>query len=193
MQRHPRERQNDASGNSRVGSIGQRRSYVWNSKNKNVLWHPTNEVAGHLVPARIPTPDPTLYTVARMSSSETAFALFVDEEIVAKIVATTNLQELRSLKNWSPLTPQELRAYICLLILAGMYRSRHEATSSLWGVKTGRSMFPDAMAHRRFMEINQMLRFDDKLLRPQWYHASKLSPISDLWSSWDVTCAWMSS
>ncbi|XP_054639996.1 piggyBac transposable element-derived protein 4-like [Dunckerocampus dactyliophorus] len=149
------------------------------------MWHPTNEVAGHYVPARIPTPGPTLYAVARISSPETAFALFVDEEIVAKIVKMTNLQGLRTINNWSPLRPQELRAYIGLLILAGMYRSRHEATSSLWDIKTGRPMFPDAMAHRRFMEINRMLRFDDELRRPQRHHANKLSPISDLWSSWN--------
>lgn len=79
----------------------------------------------------------------------------------------TNLHGIRTTKHWSPLTTQELRAYIGVLILAGMYRSRHEATSSLWGVKTGRPLFADAMAHRRFMEINRTLRFDDKLRRPQ--------------------------
>lgn len=159
---------------------------VWSSKNKTVMWHPTNEVTGHYVPSRIPTPGPTLYALARISSPETAFALFVDEEIVAKMVKMTNLQGLRTVENWSPLTPQELRAYIGLLILAGMYRSRHEATSSLWGVKTGRPMFADTMAHRRFMAINRTLRFDDKLIRPQRHHANKLSPISELWSSWNI-------
>ncbi|XP_057696551.1 piggyBac transposable element-derived protein 4-like isoform X1 [Corythoichthys intestinalis] len=158
---------------------------VWSSKNKKVMWHPTNEVARQYVPVQIPTPGPTSYAVARIRSPETAFALFVDKKIVAKIVKMTNLQGLRTIKNWSPLTPQELRAYIGLLILAGIYRSRHEATSSLWGAKTGRPMFSDAMAHRRFMEINRMLRFDDKLLRPQRHHANKLSPISDLWNSWN--------
>ncbi|XP_019736039.1 LOW QUALITY PROTEIN: piggyBac transposable element-derived protein 4-like [Hippocampus comes] len=159
---------------------------VWWSKNKKVMWHPSNEVAVRYVHPRIPTPGPTLYAVSRISSPETAFALFVDQEFIEKIVKMTNHQAHRKTKNWYRLTPQELRAFIGLLILSGTYRSRHEATSSLWSVKTGRPMFPLAMSHRRFMEINRMLRFDTASKQsPQPNHANKLSPISDLWSSWN--------
>ncbi|XP_051913269.1 piggyBac transposable element-derived protein 4-like [Hippocampus zosterae] len=157
---------------------------VWTSKDKKLMWHPTHEVAGHYAHPRIPTPGPTLYACARLTSPESAFALFIDDEIVEQIVEMTNLQGLRTSNRWSLLTPQELRAYIGLLLLAGVYRSRHEATSSLWGEKTGRPLFANAMSHRRFAEINGMLRFHN-VQKPKQHHANKLSPISELWSRWN--------
>lgn len=158
---------------------------TWISENKNILWHPTHEVAKHYIAPTIPEPGPTLYAQARVRCIETAFELFFTKDMLEKIVRMTNLQGQKTASDWRILTVQELQCYIGLLLLAGLFRSRHEATSSLWNSKTGRPMFVAAMSHHRFRDINRILRFDDKLNRPQRHHHTKLSPISDIWNSWN--------
>lgn len=74
-------------------------------------------------------------------------------------------------------------AYVGLLILAGVYRSNHEPTSSLWSEKTGRSIFRAAMSQKRFSHISSALRFDDKLSRPA-RHTDKLAPFRQVWDMW---------
>ncbi|XP_077385348.1 uncharacterized protein LOC144023587 [Festucalex cinctus] len=156
----------------------------WLSKNKQIMWSSTHEVAGHYVPSPIPTPGPTLYATARISSPESALDLFFTEAILQRILQMTNLQGRRSVTAWRVLTVEELRAYLGLVILAGVYKSQHESTKSLWKNDTGRPIFSKAMAHGRFCQINRALRFDDRLLRPHRRHLDKLSPISDIWSMW---------
>lgn len=60
----------------------------------------------------------------------------------------------------------DMTAYMGLLILVGIYRSRHEATTSLWDEKTGRAMFSATMSRHRYLRISGNIRFDDQLTRP---------------------------
>lgn len=74
-------------------------------------------------------------------------------------------------------------AHVGLLILAGVYRSKHEPNSSLWSEKTGRSIFRAAMSQKRFSHISSTLRFDDKLSRPA-RRTDKLAPFRQVWDMW---------
>ena len=56
-----------------------------------------------------------------------------------------------------------MRAYLGLLILAGMFRSQHESNKSLWDNETGRAIFAATMSQKRFLQINLAVRFDDRL------------------------------
>ncbi|XP_031583572.2 piggyBac transposable element-derived protein 4-like [Oreochromis aureus] len=156
----------------------------WRSKNGEILWCPTHEETLRFFPASILTPGPTHYATARISSPVSAFDLLFAEDLMQLIRHFTNLQGKRSVKQWKDVGEEELRAYMGLLILAGLYRSQHEATESLWDGVTGRVIFPATMSRKRFQQINLALRFDDHLSRPGCRRENKMGPIKDLWSKW---------
>ncbi|XP_051938297.1 M-phase phosphoprotein 8 isoform X3 [Hippocampus zosterae] len=151
----------------------------WLSKNK--MWAATPETATHLTPFPILTPGPTLYAMARISTPESAFNLFFNEDILAHIVKMTNLHGSSSLSNWKSLTAAELRAYLGLLILSGLFKSQY--LSILWCKNPGRGIFADTMPHSRFCQINGCLRFCDTPSGRR--ESNKLAPINDLWTMWN--------
>ena len=75
-----------------------------------------------------------------------AFHLFVTPPIERIIVEKTNLHGARKYDDgWRPMDATDLRTYVGLLILVGVYRSRGEATASLWDAESGRTMFRATM------------------------------------------------
>ncbi|XP_034089798.1 piggyBac transposable element-derived protein 3-like isoform X2 [Gymnodraco acuticeps] len=110
---------------------------------------------------------PTHYAVARISDPASSFALLLTDDILQHIVSMTNLHGRRSIAEWRDMDTEELQAYVGLLILVGVYRSKNESTLSLWSEKLGRSIFRATMSHKRFHQISRTLRFDDKLSRPR--------------------------
>ena len=156
----------------------------WVGKNGKV-WSPTNkETTIYCQPARGVTPGPTHYAVVTVDNIESAFDLFFTTAMIDLIVGMTNLNGRRSLKNWNDVESTELRAYIGLLILAGVFRSKGETTLSLWDERRGRAIFRATMSCHRFHEINNALRFDDKLQRPARIREDKLAHIRTLWEMW---------
>nr|XP_024655512.1 piggyBac transposable element-derived protein 4-like [Maylandia zebra] len=155
----------------------------WTSKNGKI-WSPSSTATLRYVPAAIGhIAGPTHYAVARISDPLSNFRLFLTDEIMHHIVEMTNLHGRRTISDWRDLDNDELLAYVGLLILAGVYRSKHEATTSLWSEKTGRSIFRAAMSQKRFSHITRALRFDDKLSRPR-RHTDKLAPFHEVWDMW---------
>lgn len=154
----------------------------WISKN-GLMWNPTNAETLHHVPAATGYTGPTHYAAARICDPVSSFLIFVTDEIMLNIVSMTNLQGRRTIENWKDVDSDELRAYVGLLILAGVYRSKHESTLSLWNEKTGRIVFRATMSEKRFHHIGRALRFDDKLSRPR-RNSGKLAPISQIWDMW---------
>lgn len=128
-------------------------------------------------------PGPTHYAAARISDPRSSFALLLTDEILQHIVAMTNLHGRRSITDWRDLDTEELQAYVGLLILAGVYRSKNESTLSLWSEKSGRSIFRATMSHKRFHQISRTLRFDDKLTRPR-RRDDKLAAFRKVWDMW---------
>ncbi|XP_077397618.1 uncharacterized protein LOC144033417 isoform X3 [Festucalex cinctus] len=181
--------ESEEAEDAEMGSVGEAddtgKEEGWRSKNKKITWSGTNERSKHDNPPPIPSPGPTGYAIARISSPVAAFDLVFPEDVIRHVVQMTNLNGARTVKGWTELTVQELRAYLGLLILAGMYRSKNEATLSLWGKELGRPTFKQTMSQGRFGQINRSLLFDDKLRRPQRHHAEKLSPIIELWTKWN--------
>lgn len=76
-----------------------------------------------------------------------------------------------------------MEKFIGLLILAGMFRSEGENTSSLWSKETRRGIFAETMPRKRFHAISSMSRFDNKLTRPahQAHQLDKLAAFRSLW------------
>lgn len=94
----------------------------------------------------------------------------------------TNLQGRRTIAEWKDVDSDE-RAYVGLLILAGVYHSRNESTLSLWSEKSGRMVFRATMSEKRFRYISRALRFDDKLSRPR-QRDDELGPFRKIWDMW---------
>ncbi|KAK1877186.1 PiggyBac transposable element-derived protein 4 [Dissostichus eleginoides] len=133
-----------------------------------------------LLLARSLIPGPTHYAVARICDPASSFALLLMEDILQHIVSMTNLHGRRSIAEWRDMDTEELQAYVGLLILAGVYRSKNESTLSLWSEKSGWSIFRATMSHKRFHQISRTLRFDDKLSRPR-RRDDKLAAFRKVW------------
>uniref|UniRef100_UPI003AB0FFAC piggyBac transposable element-derived protein 4-like n=1 Tax=Centroberyx gerrardi TaxID=166262 RepID=UPI003AB0FFAC len=154
----------------------------WKSKNGQIVWSPSHAETLRYFPAATGmTPGPTRYATARISTVKSCFDLFMTEEIIQLLLDMTNLQGRRAVADWKDIDATDLQAYIGLLILAGVYRSRNESTRSLWDGHTGRAIFRAAMSHRSFSLINANLRFDDKLTQPRH---TKLAAFQNIWEKW---------
>ncbi|XP_029687838.1 piggyBac transposable element-derived protein 4-like [Takifugu rubripes] len=78
----------------------------------------------------------------------------------------------------------DLQAYLGLLILAGVYRSRGEAAASLWDAESGRPIFRATMPLKLFHTYSRLLRFDDRESRPARRVTDKLAAIREVWDKW---------
>eukprot|EP00063_Salmo_salar_P069643 XP_014044478.1 PREDICTED: uncharacterized protein LOC106597882 [Salmo salar] len=132
-------------------------------------------------PSPAVTPGPTAYAASRALDIESAFRLFVMPAIERIVVDMTNLQGVRKYGDgWRPMDSVDLRAYLGLLILAGIYRSRGEAAASLW--ESGRTVFRATMPLKVFHKYSRLLRFDDRRSR---LAADRLAAIREVWDLWE--------
>ncbi|XP_064809134.1 piggyBac transposable element-derived protein 4-like [Oncorhynchus masou masou] len=132
------------------------------------------------------TPGPTAYAASRALDIESTFRLFVTPAIEKIIVDMTNLQGVRKYGDgWRPMDSTDLRAYVGLLILAGVYRSRGEAAASLWDAESGRTVFRATMPLKVFHKYSRLLRFDDRQSRPARLATDRLAAIREVWNLWE--------
>ncbi|XP_046726710.1 piggyBac transposable element-derived protein 4-like [Silurus meridionalis] len=156
----------------------------WIGKNGQV-WFPNNEETLRFVKhARGVTSGPTRYAIARVQDVDSAFDLFFTVEMIDLIVNMTNLNGQRTNKTWTDVDSTDVKAYMGLIILAGVYRSRGESTGSLWDDRSGRAVFKATMSLSRFHEISRALSFNDKLKKAARQRDDKLAPIRTLWEMW---------
>ena len=78
----------------------------------------------------------------------------------------------------------DLRAYIGLLILAGVYKSRGEAAASLWDAQSGRVIFRATMPLKLFYTYSSTIRFDNRGTRAARRATDKLAAIREVWDMW---------
>jgi len=77
-----------------------------------------------------------------------------------------------------------IKAYIGILILAGVYRCRGESIDNLWDDKVGRPFLGAIMSKESFQKLSRVIRFDDKVTRQHRRTTNKVAPIRDLWEKW---------
>ncbi|XP_034743420.1 piggyBac transposable element-derived protein 4-like [Etheostoma cragini] len=113
--------------------------------------------------------------------------LFVTQQIEKTVLATTNLEGRRRYGKsgeWKAMDAMDLRAYLWLLILTGVYRSCNEALESLWHEESGRAIFRATMPVKRFHLYSRLLRFDNRESRAERLASDKLAAIQDVWDAW---------
>lgn len=124
-------------------------------------------------------PGPTAYVVSNAQDILSMFYLFLTPEMDKIILEETNREGLRRYRRerWRGMDEVDLHAYVGLLILAGVYRSRGEATASLWDAECGRAIFHTTMSHKLFHVYSTLVRFDDHELRSERHAADKLAAV----------------
>ncbi|XP_014853421.1 PREDICTED: piggyBac transposable element-derived protein 3-like [Poecilia mexicana] len=131
------------------------------------------------------TPGPTRFALTRVDDIESAFQLFISPPIEKIILDMTNLEGRHVFQEkWKPLDPSDLHAYIGILVLAGVYRSKGEATASLWNEEYGRPIFRATMSLETFHRISRVIRFDNRDTRAGRCEKDKLAAIRDVWDKW---------
>ena len=142
------------------------------SKNGQIEWHsvarrrdsprrgsPRNSPEG-------PPRGPTAYAVSHARDILSTFLLFVTPRIERLVLDVTNREGyLKRGDEWRAMDATDLRAYIGLLILAGVYKSRGKAAASLWDAQSGRAIFRATMQLKLFYTYSTSIRFDDRATR----------------------------
>lgn len=131
------------------------------------------------------TRGPTTYAVSHARDMALTFSLFITPAIPRIILDMTNLEGVR--KNgdgWQAMDGTDLHAYIGLLILAGVYRSRGEAAASRWDAESRRAIFRATMPLKLFHNYSRLLRFDDRESRPARRATDKLVARREVWDRW---------
>ncbi|XP_063741958.1 piggyBac transposable element-derived protein 4-like [Eleginops maclovinus] len=161
---------------------------TWASKDGNIKWstspHPSR---GRLSSSNVVkmTPGPTRFAVTRVDEIQSAFQLFISSPIERIILEMTNLEGRRVFQEkWKPLDPTDLHAYIGVLLLAGVYRSKGETTASLWNEENGRPIFHATMSLETFHMISRVIGFDNRDTRAGRRERDKLAAIRDVWDKW---------
>ncbi|XP_028437853.1 piggyBac transposable element-derived protein 4-like [Perca flavescens] len=126
-----------------------------------------------------------LNDATRVRNILSTFDLLVTRRILEILVTATNLEGLRKCGNdWKVTDVTELRSYLGLLLLAGVYRSRNEALESLWHEESGRAIFRGTMSLKRFHALSRVLQFDDRETRGARRALDKLAAIQEVWDAW---------
>ncbi|CAD7079677.1 unnamed protein product [Hermetia illucens] len=155
------------------------------SRDKTIQWyeHPFRHSRRSTNPSL--QPGITRYTASRISDIQSSFDLFLPPQLETIILRNTNREGRRVLgATFEDIDTPTLRAYIGLLILAGVYRSNNEATESLWDAEIGRPIFRAVMSNKTFKKISRFIRFDDRSTRSSRRETDKFAPIRELWDSW---------
>ncbi|XP_046905958.1 piggyBac transposable element-derived protein 4-like [Hypomesus transpacificus] len=88
------------------------------------------------------------------------------------------------MEEWKAMDASDLRAYIGLLILSGVYKSRGKAAASLWDAQSGRAIFRATMQLKVFYTYSTSIRFDDRGTRAARRATDKLAAIREVWDMW---------
>ncbi|XP_069017652.1 piggyBac transposable element-derived protein 4-like [Embiotoca jacksoni] len=160
------------------------------SKNGKITWSSASYARGPSRAGGPPEgteaePGPTAYAASHARDIASTFSLFVTPAIEKIILEMTNLQGFRRYgEGWKAMKETDLRAYIGLLILAGVYRSRGETAASLWDAESGRVIFRATMPLKVYHTYSRFLRFDDRETRPARRAADKLAAVREVWDTW---------
>ncbi|XP_047197199.1 piggyBac transposable element-derived protein 4-like [Hippoglossus stenolepis] len=127
-------------------------------------------------------PGPTTHATSRTRDLASTFCLFVTPTVENIILEMTNREGRRKYgDDWKGMDETDLHAYVGLLILAGVYRSRGEAAASLWDAESGRVIFRATMPLKVFHTYSRLLRFDDRKTRRA---TDKLAAVREVWHAW---------
>lgn len=129
-----------------------------------------------------------------------AWECLIDDDILQIVVEKTNerITDMAAKYNMHNISCQytnhidtiEMRAFIGLLYLAGVFKSNNEDLKALFATDgTGRDIFRATMSLNRFYFLLSALCFDDRTTRPQRIaNGDTLAAISDIFNKFITNC-----
>ncbi|XP_060792618.1 piggyBac transposable element-derived protein 4-like [Neoarius graeffei] len=160
---------------------------IWMSKDGRIEWSSCSRNEAPCLAANVikMIPGPTRLAVTHAQDIKSSFDLFMTYPIKKIILDCSNLEGSRVFgERWKGLDETDLDAYFGVLILAGVFRSKGEATESLWHEETGRELFRSIMPLKTFKMLSRIIRFDDREDRPARRQRDKLAAIRTVWDKW---------
>ncbi|KAF7235524.1 PiggyBac transposable element-derived protein 4 [Varanus komodoensis] len=156
-------------------------------------WHTAPQPVHRRIARDILREYPGPKRAAKKDTISETFELLLTEPILCLLIYETNREAERVTREWNQSNPTkirhwkyldvtELKAYIGLLLLAGLYRGHHETLEELWDSVSGRTFFRATMSLRRFSDITRFLRFDNKATRDSRRASDKLAAFRDVWA-----------
>ncbi|GFN87506.1 PiggyBac transposable element-derived protein 4 [Plakobranchus ocellatus] len=111
-----------------------------------------------------------------------AFHLFVDDNMIQKIVHYTNIEGKREKgKEWQDTDSTEIQSFIGCLLHTGALHQNDLSLEMLFSPVDGNSLVRAAFGLRRFSSLLNHLRFDDKATRSARRARDVFAPIRELW------------
>ena len=118
-----------------------------------------------------------------------ALNCFITDEILEMIVSCSNEEGIRVFGHgFNKIDKDELKVYLGLLLLAGVYRGRFEPIIHLWSLENGRKIFNNSMPRDRFLTITRIMRFDKRETRLQRRERDKLAPLREVITKFTAKC-----
>ncbi|RXN25336.1 piggyBac transposable element-derived 4-like protein [Labeo rohita] len=159
------------------------------SRNGNIQWTSTHPEKGR---GRLPahrvyktTPGPTRLACSNVKDIKSAFELYFPDDIKQIFIKMTNFEGKRVCRDtWKDVDWTDLQAYFGLLFLAGVYRSHHEAVSSLWHGEAGRPIFRATMSLKRFISLTRVFSFYKRDKDCSKQRKDKMAPVRKIWDKW---------
>lgn len=109
------------------------------------------------------------------------FLLYFDDEIIDIIVKHTNSHAEKSI-DWQKTDRAEIKAFIGLLISAGINKQGVADYKEFWHPLFGNPIFRACMSLRRFTHLMKNIRFDDKNSRSERRSRDKFAPFREVWN-----------
>lgn len=120
------------------------------------------------------------------------WSLFVTNEMLNLLVSNTNefIDTINIRHTFKETNALEMKAFLGLLLLTGIYRSNRLNLNDLWiNDGTGVEIFHLTMSQRRFRFLLAVLRFDSKITRNERKKIDKIAPIRELFEIFVTNCA----
>lgn len=102
--------------------------------------------------------------------------IFTDE-IIDIVVQYTNIEARTHINDWQLVDRIEIRAFIGLLITAGVDRSSKRSYTEFFDRLRGLTIFKATISLKRFQQLMRFLRFDNKETRLDRLKEDKLAAI----------------
>ena len=100
------------------------------------------------------SPVPTRFAKSQCSEISDTFTLFLWNPLRKIICQWTNHEgSIVYGSSWKPVDDEELKIFLGVIILIGVYKSNNESVAQLWSTLDSRPIFDCTMSRRRYQKI----------------------------------------
>ena len=128
---------------------------AYDSRDKKEVWHsnPVTQATGRTPSCNIVRQPcgPSRFAERSRDSIESCFTIYMRKNLLKVIRKWTNAEGKVVYENdWKEIDQLEIKKFIGLIILIGLYKSKHEYVAQLWNQEGGSPHFNQIMSRTRF-------------------------------------------